>query len=95
MTGSTLETFALVIVTAIILALVQEGVKRLFKKTRSGEDNVTRDELVAFCQRQQSSCSAKQVVEIIRTSMTEMRLELKTEMSEIRKLVMEVIRNGD
>jgi inhibitor of KinA sporulation pathway (predicted exonuclease) len=93
-TGTTIETFSLVIVTAIILALVQEGVRKLLNKPKekpaptSSNSYVTRGELDDYCKLKQDSCANKQIVEILKTSFSELRTEVKSEMSELRKLVM-------
>ncbi len=90
MTGTTLETFALVIVTAIVLAIAQEVVKKIIspkKDVSRATLFVTQTELDDFCRRNQEKCSALKIVEMIDKSMKELREELKQEMAELRKLV--------
>ncbi len=113
MTGTTLETFAMVVVTAIVLGLVSEGLKRIFKKEpavqfdRSGKPLVfiTQDELAEFCRQKQEACAAKQIVEYIRKTVTDanrehkeslesMKTELKGEITEIRTLVIQALREN-
>ena len=93
MTETHLETAGLALLVVTVYAIIQEGVKWLFRKRKPGDDLIRQEDLDKHCQRMQSMCSANKIVAIIQTNMAEMRAELKSEMSEIRKLVVDVIKD--
>lgn len=93
--GTHLETAAMAFGAVVIYSIIQEIIRRLFRRNKSGEDYVTLNELITYCARTQAACPAKSVINIIETNMKEMRMELKAEMAEIRKLVLDVIRHND
>ena len=92
MTETHLEAAGLAVIVVAVYAGIQEAVRWLFRRRRAGDEPVTQDDLVKHCARMQATCSATKIVAIIQTNMTEMRAELKAEMSEIRKLVVDVIK---
>ncbi len=98
-----LETIGTVIITAIVIGLVNEGIKKFFRKDklvqfdRNGKPLVfiTQGELDEFCSRRQDSCAAKQMVSRVEVSVDNLKNELKAEIKEVRSLVIEALRKDN